>query len=54
LERELFICNCRVPAMFRIAIALAAMAAFDLYFQHGKYINAVKMVAQSFFHNVFG
>jgi hypothetical protein len=41
--------------MFRIvAIALVAMAAFDLYYLDGKHVHAIEAMALSLVHHVVG
>jgi hypothetical protein len=41
--------------MFRsVAIALVAMAAFDLYFLDGKYVHTVEAIARSLVHWIIG
>jgi len=37
-----------------VAIALAAMAAFDLYFLNGQHIHAVEAVVLSLIHSELG
>jgi hypothetical protein len=40
--------------MFRVtAIALVAMAAFDLFFLDGRYTHAVDMTVRSLMHHMF-
>jgi hypothetical protein len=56
IQRKTFFSNEGHPsAMFRgVAMALAAMAAFDWLFLHGKYGHAVEAAAHSLAHHLVG